>query len=192
MPGELNRQLIIRTKLQRPRLAEDLVARPQLLARLHRGLDRKLTLISAQAGAGKSTLLAQWLADVEPTRRSAWLSLDEHDNDLLLFVSYLCEAIRTAFPDACDQTLRLLDAPQTPPVRVIVSSLVNELDALAGNGGHSGNGGRSAKGVAPFNVYFFNVMFSMNIRRGGGGEPFAHYISCRFFHRMAIQAGKAA
>jgi LuxR family maltose regulon positive regulatory protein len=59
----------------------------------------------------------------------------------------LCEAIRTAFPDACDQTLRLLDAPQTPPVRVIVSSLVNELDAVAGNGGHSGNGGRSAQGL---------------------------------------------
>jgi LuxR family maltose regulon positive regulatory protein len=147
MPSELNRQLIIRTKLQRPRLPEDLIPRPRLLARLQRGLDRKLTLISAQAGAGKSTLLAQWLADVESTRRSAWLSLDEHDNDLVLFVSYLCEAVRTVYADACDRTLDLLKAPQTPPVRVLLASIVNELDSLSGDGGRSTNEGRSAKGL---------------------------------------------
>ena len=105
MPSELNRQLIIRTKLQRPRLPEDLIPRPRLLARLQRGLDRKLTLISAQAGAGKSTLLAQWR--------------DKHDNDLMVFLTYLCAAIRTvgrlgssrfralAIEPVCHQRLRL-------------------------------------------------------------------------------------
>jgi LuxR family maltose regulon positive regulatory protein len=147
MTDELNSLPLIRTKLQRPRLPEDLIPRPRLLTRLQRGLDRKLTLISAQAGAGKSTLLAQWLADVEPTRPSAWLSLDEHDNDLISFLGYVCEAIRTAFPDACDQTVRLLSALETPPLPVIISTLVNELDDLVTNGGPSANGGGSAKGL---------------------------------------------
>jgi heat shock protein HslJ len=65
MPDGLNALPFIRTKLQRPRLPEDLVPRPRLLERLRRGLDRKLTLISAQAGAGKSTLLAQWLKECD-------------------------------------------------------------------------------------------------------------------------------
>jgi hypothetical protein len=51
---------LIRTKLQRPRLGQDLIQRPRLIERLNDGLDRKLTLISAQAGAGKTTLLVQF------------------------------------------------------------------------------------------------------------------------------------
>lgn len=136
--------ILIRTKVQRPRLDDDLIQRPHLLERLNRGLGRKVTLISAQAGAGKTTLLAQWLE--RSPQASAWLSLDEHDNDLMVFVIYLCGAIRTVFPNACQQALDLLNAPQTPPPRILTTSLVNELDALfrrrspANDGGYSNNG----------------------------------------------------
>lgn len=122
---------LIRTKLQQPRLGQDLIQRSHLIKQLNQGLNRKFTLISAQAGAGKTTLLAQWLAGCP--QASAWLSLDEHDNDLMVFVSYLCAAIQTVFPDACEGALALLDAPQTPPPRIITASLVNELDALFGD-----------------------------------------------------------
>ena len=63
MATDLNALPLIRTKLQRPRLPGDLIPRRRLLDRLHAGLDRKLTLVSATAGAGKTTLLAQWLAE---------------------------------------------------------------------------------------------------------------------------------
>jgi LuxR family maltose regulon positive regulatory protein len=47
---------------------------------LNAGLHRKLTLISAPAGFGKTMLLSEWIDRSEyPT---AWLSLDEHDNNL--------------------------------------------------------------------------------------------------------------
>ena len=103
MAGGIDTLLIIRTKLQRPRLPGDLIPRRRLLDRLHAGSDRKLTLISAMAGTGKTTLLAQWLE--ECPQPSAWLSLDEHDNDRIVFLSYLCGAIRTVFPDACEKAL---------------------------------------------------------------------------------------
>ena len=119
---------LICTKLQRPRLPGDLIPRRRLLDRLHAGSERKLTLISAMAGTGKTTLLAQWLE--ECPQPSAWLSLDEHDNDRIVFLSYLCGAIRTVFPSACDNALSLLNAPQVPPVRVITASIINELDEL--------------------------------------------------------------
>ena len=50
---------LLRTKLYVPRLAADLIERPHLLAHLDRGLDRKLTLVSAPAGYGKTTLIVQ-------------------------------------------------------------------------------------------------------------------------------------
>jgi LuxR family maltose regulon positive regulatory protein len=161
MTVETSALTLIRTKMQPPRLPADLVRRRRLLDRLQAGLDRKLTLISAQAGAGKTTLLAQWLAGAECTHPSAWLSLDEHDNDLVVFVSYLVGAIRTVIPDACEKTLGLLGAAQPPPLRVIATSLVNELDeltvALSSNeddstdslkeGGRSQTGARSMSGL---------------------------------------------
>jgi LuxR family maltose regulon positive regulatory protein len=138
---------LIRTKFQRPRLPEDLISRPGLVEQLHGGLDRKLTLISAQAGAGKSTLLAQWLAGAEHIKPSAWLSLDENDNDLIVFLGYLCGAIRTVFPAACGEALDLLRAAQTPPARAITAALVNEMNSLVQTGGRASNGGSSSSGL---------------------------------------------
>ncbi len=119
---------LIRTKLQRPRLPEDLIPRRRLLDRLHAGADGKLILVSAQAGAGKTTLLAQWLE--ECPQPSAWLSLDEHDNELRVFLAYLCAAIQTVFPSACENVQSLLNAVQTPPLRTFTTLIINELDEL--------------------------------------------------------------
>ncbi len=119
--------MLILTKLQRPQVHPDTLPRPHLIAQLDRGLERKLTLVSAQAGAGKTTLMAQWL-DQSPCP-GAWLSLDAHDNDLMLFAGYLCAAVRTVFPGACDEVVALLNASQTPPPRVLISAFVNDLAA---------------------------------------------------------------
>ena len=70
---------LFRTKLHMPRHAADLNKRPHLLAHLDRGLNHKLTLVSAPAGYGKTTLIATWLQD--SSRAVAWLPLDKHDND---------------------------------------------------------------------------------------------------------------
>jgi LuxR family maltose regulon positive regulatory protein len=151
MTVETSALTLIRTKMQRPQLPGDLIPRRRLLDRLCAGSSRKLTLISAQAGAGKTTLMAQWLADADCPQHSAWLSLDEHDNDLIVFVSYLIGAVRTVFPGACEKTLDLLGAAQTPPLRVIATSLLNELDdlavALSSDGGRSQTGNRSSAGL---------------------------------------------
>jgi LuxR family maltose regulon positive regulatory protein len=88
-------------------------------------LDRNLTLISASAGYGKTTLAAAWLQD--GPRPVAWLSLDQDDSDLVVFLTYVVAAIRTIFPDACPQTQSLGQAPQMPPVDYIHNDLINQL-----------------------------------------------------------------
>ncbi|MFN2227881.1 MAG: hypothetical protein ACK2UY_16290, partial [Anaerolineae bacterium] len=129
---------LIHSKLQHPVLPGDLIPRRRLLDRLRADVSRKLTLISAQAGAGKTTLLAQWL-DEDP-RPSAWLSLDEGDNDPAVFLAYLCAAIRSVFPDACDETLGLLGAITLPPADVFMATIVNELAQLLAGPAQTGDG----------------------------------------------------
>ena len=96
MTDETTSNPLILTKLHRPPVPTDHVHRPELLAWLEKRRRRPLTLVSAPAGYGKSTPVSCWL----DTRDSpgAWLSLDEHDNDLRLFLSYFLAAVQTIFP----------------------------------------------------------------------------------------------
>ena len=119
---------LIRTKLHRPPLPPDWVSRPNLLDRLYQQRERPLVLVSAPAGFGKSTLIAAWLEHC--AWRSAWLSLDDDDNQLATFLSYLIAAIQTLFPEFGTETEALLSSVNLPPVPVLVSSLSNELDEL--------------------------------------------------------------
>lgn len=116
---------LINTKFIIPRVSSDLVLRSHLIERLNDGLNRKLTLVCAPAGYGKTTLLSQWLAD--SSHPVAWLSLDENDNNLVVFLSYFVTAIQRIFPETGQATLNLLEAPQKPPLEHITSTLINEL-----------------------------------------------------------------
>ena len=82
---------IIRTKLHRPPVTKDLVPRSHLLERLEYCRQRPLTLISAPAGYGKSTLASSWLGTCECP--GAWVSLDDDDSDLRVFLTYMVAAI---------------------------------------------------------------------------------------------------
>lgn len=84
---------LLATKMIRPALRADPVARDRLLARLEEGLTRgrPLTLVSAPPGFGKTTLILQWLQSLD--RPAAWLTLDEGDNDPVLFIRYLAAAL---------------------------------------------------------------------------------------------------
>ncbi len=116
---------LMRTKLYRPRSSSDVIPRARLLERLNATLGGKLTLVCAPAGFGKTTLLAQWLETL--ARPSAWLSLDEHDNELPVFVHALTAALQSVFPDAFQATASLLKAPQFPSPGEVVTLLINDL-----------------------------------------------------------------
>ena len=65
---------LLETKVYLPRPRRALVPRPRLHERLDRGVEGRLTLVSAPPGFGKTTLLAEWLGAVSATeRRTAWL-----------------------------------------------------------------------------------------------------------------------
>ena len=108
--------------------------RPRLSGRLDRGTGLKLTLVSAPAGFGKTTLVTEWLAaGPGGGRRAAWLSLDRADNDPVSFWTYVIAALRTVAPGVGEGALALLQAPRPPAVETVLTVLLNDLGAAAGD-----------------------------------------------------------
>ena len=89
---------LLRTKLHMPPVSVDLIHRRHLIERLNHGLNRssRVTLISAPAGYGKTTLAAAWLQD--SSHPVAWLSLDEQDSDVVVFLTTLSPPFGPYFP----------------------------------------------------------------------------------------------
>ncbi len=125
---------LLETKLYAPPWRSGLVSRQRLIERIHQGVTRKLTLISAPAGFGKTTLLAEWLADAENAGPgTGWVSLAPSDNDPSLFWTYFISALRNVQPDIGERALSLLHTPQPPPIEVTLTTLINELSPLEGD-----------------------------------------------------------
>jgi LuxR family maltose regulon positive regulatory protein len=121
---------ILATKLYIPSPRPKIVPRPHLIEKLNNSLSSgcKLTLISASAGFGKTTLLSEWVASCE--RPTAWLSLDEGDNDPARFLTYLVTALQTIQPNVGEGVLQILQSPQPPPIESILTPLLNEITTI--------------------------------------------------------------
>lgn len=87
---------ILSTKMFIPEIRDNYVIRRTLVDKLVWGINKnnKLTLVSAPAGYGKTTLVLALLNSINLV--SAWISLDDGDNDLALFLSYLIATLKKA------------------------------------------------------------------------------------------------
>lgn len=89
-----------------------------------------MTLVSAPAGFGKTTLLAEWLADdTAGGRATAWLSLDQRDNDAALFWTYVIASLQRATPAVGASALSLVASPQ-PSTEAMLATLLNDLHGI--------------------------------------------------------------
>ena len=119
---------LLTTKLYIPQLQSDLVQRPHLYQRLDEGASRKLTLVSAPTGFGKSTLVTGWLS--ERNLSVGWLSLDQGDNDLVRFWTYLIAALQTIHQDIGVETRQILSATQLRSTELVAIRLINDISQL--------------------------------------------------------------
>ena len=123
---------LLETKLYVPKWRTGLVPRARLIERLDRGIERKLTLVSAPPGFGKSTLLAEWVAGTPASERpAAWVSLDQSDNDPALFWAYFIAALQTVRSGLGESALSLLRSPQPSPIEALLGTLLNEISAIS-------------------------------------------------------------
>ena len=84
---------LLTIKLAAPRPSRQPIHRPRLVELLAGQPAARLVLLSAPPGFGKTTVLVDWSAVSEV--RSAWVSLDDADNDPARFLRYLWAAAAT-------------------------------------------------------------------------------------------------
>ena len=99
---------VMSTKLQKPKLPLSVVEKEEIN---HRLSVAKINVICAQAGSGKSTVVSRWLEFQESPY--IWYALDEWDNDLAQFLTYLATGIFAIDKDVSNQMKQLLSARQT-------------------------------------------------------------------------------
>ena len=118
---------LVRSKLLVPSPA-GLLHRPQVCQAIERGLECKLTLVSAPAGYGKTSALVDF-AQHSPVP-VCWYTADEHDRDLGTFIEYLVGAIGERFLGFGKRTRAALASVVGDLFRdptVVVGELVNEM-----------------------------------------------------------------
>jgi len=129
--GLTGEHLLLVTKLARPSVRSDLVARPRLMNQLQRGIGGPFTLVTAPAGSGKTTLLSTWLEHAPVP--AAWVSLERDDDDLIRFWSYVFTALDRIHPGSGETALALLQGStprELPGLETVLIVWINGLAAL--------------------------------------------------------------
>src|SRR5215469_972124 len=123
---------LLTTKLSLPPARSNIVARPRLTQRMHAAIRGPLTVLVAPAGWGKTTLLQAWYAEADRGAWSlAWVSLDAGDNDSIRFWTYVITALNLVHPGVGSIPLMLLQATPPPPIKLVLTSLLNALIPLS-------------------------------------------------------------
>jgi LuxR family transcriptional regulator, maltose regulon positive regulatory protein len=124
--GAAQRQELLATKFHVPNAG--VVPRPRLVKSLARIIGGGLTLVCTPAGFGKSTLLGDFAR--QSRRPTAWVSLDDGENDPSRFWRYVAAALDGVRPGIAEQVAPLLLGPEVPPLDVVVTVLINDVSAM--------------------------------------------------------------
>jgi LuxR family transcriptional regulator, maltose regulon positive regulatory protein len=85
----------------------------------------RLTLISAPAGFGKSSLTAVWSKD---QKKSAWISIDESDNDPVSFFCHFYYSFNRLNPELGTSALAALQDRENVNFNSLIYTLINEIN----------------------------------------------------------------
>lgn len=114
--------LVLPTKLKRPSMTPHHIHRQQILHQLSRASSADLVLVSAPAGSGKSTAVSSWLRDSDQS--AIWYSLDQWDNDVHVFLSYVVHGIHMIDQEVGRKLQELLEAYQTLGQQPFMRSMI--------------------------------------------------------------------
>jgi LuxR family maltose regulon positive regulatory protein len=124
---------LLQNKLDIPNLTGRVLRRARLTNLFDKPVERKVIMLAAPAGYGKTTLIGEWLSVVNaPDRRTAWVALDEYDDDPVRFWRYLVSAIRKAYGGIqYDETNVLAEGLNSRNFFLLIP-LINEVSAQTG------------------------------------------------------------
>jgi len=116
---------VLSTKLSKPQLPTHIISREALLGDCDWA---RLILVSSQAGSGKSTVVSSWLS--AQSKPNCWYGLDDWDNDLMQFLTYLTAGLRQIDDQAAADLAQILDAFQAVGFEAFLKALINQLHTI--------------------------------------------------------------
>ncbi|MFE5322978.1 LuxR C-terminal-related transcriptional regulator [Paenibacillus sp. NPDC056579] len=120
---------LLSTKLYIPKQPSYLVTREHLLKKMSWAMKRKLTLLTSPPGFGKTTIVSHWVHNEQIN--AGWVSLDQGDNDLMRFWSYVIAAFDRLHPGVGHKSLPLLQSISFS-FEQMIGWLVNDLFEIDG------------------------------------------------------------
>lgn len=118
----------IQSKINIPKVRNKLVKRSALFGKLNEAINYKLTLITAPAGFGKSTLASSWLNfNVKNKFLISWVSLDERDDNPLIFWKYILYSFNQACEGSVENSLAAINSFKYGVKKEILSIIINDL-----------------------------------------------------------------
>src|SRR5260370_5377571 len=105
-----------------------LIPRPRLAVLLDESLKHPFPLISAPPGFGKTTALSVWAQSLQANNPVvAWVSLDEGDNEPLVFWTNIVAAFDKQRGQRFTPLLTYLQSSQAPPLKYTLTAFINLL-----------------------------------------------------------------
>lgn len=121
----LNRNFLLSTKFHLPHPPNQHLIRDRLYNKLNGALQCKLTVVAAPPGYGKSTVVSDWVRDQQIN--GCWVSLDEGDNDMLRFWSYVIASLDKINPEVGGIYETLLQPTLMFSSEQMIINLINRL-----------------------------------------------------------------
>lgn len=126
--SKLNECGLVKTKYAMPRVSPYVFSRPRLHNKLNSALNQKLTLITAPVGYGKTTAVYEWLSAVKVP--SAWFTVDENDNNAIIFWKYVFAALDQVAPGLRADAEYLFSSQELLKANIPLNTLINRLAEL--------------------------------------------------------------
>lgn len=116
---------ILPTKLQKPDLLNTMIVKFETTKQLS---EARINIVCAQAGSGKSTMVSYWLSHQDEPY--IWYALDEWDNELAQFLTYLTEGVKMIDSTVSNQMTQLISAHQSIGDEALIKAFTMLLHAV--------------------------------------------------------------
>ncbi|MCP5467741.1 MAG: winged helix-turn-helix transcriptional regulator [Deltaproteobacteria bacterium] len=122
----------LKTKLFPPLERQKHLLRSALQINADEAKNLRLYFVNAPAGYGKSNLLIQWKTHLEQAGfKTAWLSLDSHDNDVTVLVEYLLASLAGIDNSIGKKARAAYQSGSLTTAFPLLESLLNDLEEVS-------------------------------------------------------------
>jgi len=120
------KNIFFKSKLKIPQLPENIVHKTDLYKKLNSSLNKKrLCIVTASSGYGKTTFVTDYILN-DNKSKFLWYSINEIDNDPIIFLSHLIRGLKEIFPEFNSDIINLIMSNNIENILTTIIALICE------------------------------------------------------------------